>query len=599
MSEEIINKEQREQKQGKADQEQEQSNGEGGVQDQGKDQGQKQEQGQDGGGRVEAEEGKEKEEERKENEKGQEGQGQEVKDNVQEEVKVENGKGDGENCDGGKEEEEEGVKGQEEDEEASNEVDDGRNEVVSYTCLAAVKAAKIQESTEEEEESIEEETNEEEEEEEEDDEETISSTEEEQQQQQHQVIRAVVVPRVITAKMEEVPDLEEEDEEDEEEEEEEEDPMAAEAAAAKARGDVDKWVKRMDELDPCHKLRSLCKKGDIRELTELLESGSPGLDIDSLSEEHWTSLHEIITHECQFTEVAKVLLKFGANVNTQDKHGDSPLHSALLYHNTDNIALLLEHNADLSLINAGGRMPIHVASEVDALKLLIGKGADPNVQDLVGNSPLHYAVADKDKERAKFLVQLESINVNLANEAGSTPLHLTSGDSELANLLLEAGANPNLPDMNANTPLHLAVRGRHKESVKLMLEKKGDTSLANTNGKTPLNMAKDKNMKNILLGKGDAAASTPGSAKSRAKASAASEYKSPDIVIPKCLSPGILKRKRSEGGEDGDGSAKKGPRLRFSDVNDYSGVEVVEVEEKRVKVTPIYSELVFSSDEDE
>ena len=69
----------------------------------------------------------------------------------------------------------------------------------------------------------------------------------------------------------------------------------------------------------------------------------PGaLDIDVATEDGWTCLHDMITHECQFTHVARVLIKHGANVNTSDLNGDSPLHSALLYHNTDNIKLLLE-----------------------------------------------------------------------------------------------------------------------------------------------------------------------------------------------------------------------------------------------------------------
>ena len=55
----------------------------------------------------------------------------------------------------------------------------------------------------------------------------------------------------------------------------------------------------------------------------------------------WSSdskLIELIT----FKQVAEVLIKHGANVNTKDLNGDTPLHSALLYHNTDNIRILLE-----------------------------------------------------------------------------------------------------------------------------------------------------------------------------------------------------------------------------------------------------------------
>jgi ankyrin repeat protein len=443
----------------------------------------------------------------------------------------------------------------------------------------------------------------------------------------------VIRPRITKAKEDEdvqedddkenaVDDDEEED--DEGDEDEEEDPLVAGAAAAKASGDVDKWVSYLDETDPCHKLRSLCKKGDIEGLAKLLDIKNPDVDIDSVSEEGWTSLHEIITHECQFTEVARVLLRFGANVNTQDLHGDSPLHSALLYHNLDNISLLLGNNADHALINAGGRMPVHVADEVETLGLLLeNKAGLADAQDRVGNTPLHYAVAARDKERIALLLKYKP-NVNLANRSGSTPLHLTA-DAEVAALLMSAGADANQPDCNANTPLHLAVRGRRKEIVRVMLEKMADISLVNASGKTPLNLAKDREMKNILLRKPTAASTTTEASvplpagptakkgKNSASSSAAGSPVPPapsfmekfaeSIVIPECSSPSILKkRKRVAEKEDEDEveSAKKmrGPRLRFSDVNDYSGVEVVEEAEKRVKVTPLYIEQAFSSDDD-
>ena len=96
-------------------------------------------------------------------------------------------------------------------------------------------------------------------------------------------------------------------------------------------------------------LRSLCKLGYPEELDKFLSSlkNKPGsLDLDVATEDGWTCLHDMITHECQFTQVARVLIKHGANVNTSDLNGDSPLHSALLYHNTDNIKLLLEGEAE-------------------------------------------------------------------------------------------------------------------------------------------------------------------------------------------------------------------------------------------------------------
>lgn len=396
-------------------------------------------------------------------------------------------------------------------------------------------------------------------------------------------------------------DDEDEDELEMEEEKVEESDLTG-FAAAKARGDVDQWVRYLDETDPSHRLRSLCKRGDVEALTSLLESNDPEVDLNAVSEEGWTSLHEIITHECQFTEVARILLKFGANVNTRDLHGDSPLHSALLYHNADNILLLLRHGADLEMQNNGGRMPIHVADEVETLKLVLQNGGKPDAQDRVGNTALHYATVSKDKERISLLLD-SGADVNVQNKAGSAPLHLVS-DSEVSGMLINKGADPNLSDVNGNTPLHLAVRGRHKEIVKMFLDNKADSSKVNNNGKTPLQLAKDKEMKNILQGKITSSSSSSSSERAASPAIRKKICKRQvDLetltatVAPKCLSPGILKRKRElENGEETP--SRKGPRLRFSDVNDYSGVEEVEEAGRRVKVTPIYSEINFSSDED-
>ena len=62
----------------------------------------------------------------------------------------------------------------------------------------------------------------------------------------------------------------EDDEDEDEEEDDEDDPLVTGALAAKANGSVNEWVNYLDETDPCHRLRSLCKKGDIEGLTELL-----------------------------------------------------------------------------------------------------------------------------------------------------------------------------------------------------------------------------------------------------------------------------------------------------------------------------------------
>jgi len=409
---------------------------------------------------------------------------------------------------------------------------------------------------------------------------------------------------------------EEEEELGEEEGEEEEGEIEDEIEGE----DNNRNMSNMAVLANTSKLRSLCKLGYPDELDKFLAGlkNKPGaLDLDVATEDGWTCLHDMITHECQFTQVAAVLIKHGANVNTTDLNGDSPLHSALLYHNTDNIKLLLEGGANTESLNNIGRRPIHIANDPESLSLLLDFNADFNAQDRVGNAAIHFAVLAKDKERVELLLS-KGADITVRTRAGSTPLHLAAGDLAICQLLLDAKANPNSLDNLENSPLHLAVRGRHKDVVRSLISAKADATLSNTNGKSPLNLAKDKEMKHILLGKDTTDPATPSRKTEALNTSRKDSTSCPSPVTngttdvkrllnesvsttpqpsPVISSPSILKRKKME-----DNRPHVGPRLRFSDVNDYSGVEdPVEcgLPSKRVKVTPIYTDPPqFSDDED-
>jgi hypothetical protein len=72
-----------------------------------------------------------------------------------------------------------------------------------------------------------------------------------------------------------------------------------------------------------------------------------------------TPLHFAASKGC--TEVARLLLRHGADPNAQDKNGETPLHIAASEGHVGIVKLLLEHGADPSIRNKDGKTPLDLA----------------------------------------------------------------------------------------------------------------------------------------------------------------------------------------------------------------------------------------------
>jgi hypothetical protein len=81
------------------------------------------------------------------------------------------------------------------------------------------------------------------------------------------------------------------------------------------------------------------------------------------------------------------------------------------------------------------------------LRYLIQKGANPNIQDGRGNTPLMLAVEAGYTEGVQILLRYGA-NVNLGNSSGETPLirAVQIRKLDMVRILLEGGADPDKPD---------------------------------------------------------------------------------------------------------------------------------------------------------
>lgn len=75
---------------------------------------------------------------------------------------------------------------------------------------------------------------------------------------------------------------------------------------------------------------------------------------------------------------------------------------------------------------------------------------------------------------------------------GDTPLHVAAiwGNIDIGKILLDAGANLNVPGEYGNTPLHEAIRPGNEGFVRLLLSRGALKDPKNQDGLTPADLAR-------------------------------------------------------------------------------------------------------------
>ncbi|XP_066877641.1 rabankyrin-5 isoform X5 [Kogia breviceps] len=157
----------------------------------------------------------------------------------------------------------------------------------------------------------------------------------------------------------------------------------------------------------------------------------------------------------------------------------------------------LDHNGDLALDLALSRRLESIATT------LVSHKADVDMVDKNGWSLLHKGIQRGDLFAATFLIKNGAL-VNAATlGAQETPLHLVasygskkhSADvmsemAQIAEALLQAGANPNMQDSKGRSPLHLSIMARNEYVFNQLLQcKQLDLELKDHEGSTALWLA--------------------------------------------------------------------------------------------------------------
>ena len=159
----------------------------------------------------------------------------------------------------------------------------------------------------------------------------------------------------------------------------------------------------------------------------------------------------------------------GFDFNTPDESGQSPLLLALRLDSLKTAAFLIEQPGfHLDALNASGENALMIAAlrgHVGLLRLMLRHGAEVNKP---GWTPLHYAAA-----------------------------HPTAVSVEMVELLLEENAYIDAASPNETTPLMMAARYGHRDSVRALLEAGADVSLCNQQGLAALDFAVESSRRDV------------------------------------------------------------------------------------------------------
>lgn len=203
-------------------------------------------------------------------------------------------------------------------------------------------------------------------------------------------------------------------------------------------------------------------------------------------------------------DVVKAYLNAGLDVNSE-MGGETLLQMVLDEGDTDTsdakknhvalVELLLERGADANLKDLCGETPLInvLTSPVrdELVDLLLKYGADPNLKGNQYASPLHWAVRLAYTHGILKLIE-HGADVNAAGFITRiTPLHFAALDGQMdtVSLLLEAGACTHLRDVYERTPLHCAAFHGQMGTVRLLIKAGACTHLRDAYGKTPLHYA--------------------------------------------------------------------------------------------------------------
>jgi ankyrin repeat protein len=177
-------------------------------------------------------------------------------------------------------------------------------------------------------------------------------------------------------------------------------------------------------------------------------------------------------------EVAAAVVEAGGSTAHVGPEATTAVQLAMYQQDYAFAARMIEGGADIAAFDRNGNTLLHaavLAGRPDLVKLLLARGADPNLPSAAPRVEWRYEANFRSGD-----YQVPS----------KPPLLLAAegGSAEAMELLIQAGADPRFRTAEGTTILHAAVDGGHAAAVAAALRAVPDPNVVDDNGRTPLHL---------------------------------------------------------------------------------------------------------------
>ncbi|CAJ0964118.1 unnamed protein product, partial [Mesorhabditis belari] len=232
------------------------------------------------------------------------------------------------------------------------------------------------------------------------------------------------------------------------------------------------FLSDQDGSTVCHHLAERKLSAETLKWIEVMIEQLP---IDLTNKKKQSPLHVgVLSGNIDF--ISRLLSTKRVDLNKVDVEGSTPLSLALFTNKNEDIAQkLLIAGADINKQFDNGDYLVHRAiGDIETLNFLLEKGANPEVFDKEGESPLAVAVHWNCGKSIETLIRYGAVT------KGYLHLAINSNYLEAATVLLSNGADVNEVDSSKETPLLVAIRSKNDDATVFLLNNGASHLIKNT-----------------------------------------------------------------------------------------------------------------------